>query len=47
LSNQLKHFRAKLPGIPMVQLVHNLHREKELSGTPIVSAGNWLAKLSA
>ena len=47
LSDQLKYFQPKLPNISMVQLVHNLHREKEINGIPIVSAGNWLAKLSA
>jgi predicted AAA+ superfamily ATPase len=47
LSNQLKYFQSKLPDIPMVQLVHNLHKEKEVNGISIVSAGNWLAKLSA
>lgn len=47
VSPQLRYFSKKLPGVPMVQLVHNLRQEKEIHGITITPAGKWLAQLAA
>jgi len=47
LSSSLNLLAKKLPGIKAVQLVQNLRREQQIGDVSIVSAGKWLAGLSA
>jgi predicted AAA+ superfamily ATPase len=47
LSSSLNLLAKKLPGIKAVQLVQNLRREQQTGDVSIVSAGKWLAGLSA
>ncbi|PKN68327.1 MAG: hypothetical protein CVU54_15425 [Deltaproteobacteria bacterium HGW-Deltaproteobacteria-12] len=37
----------KLPGVTAIQLVQNLRREQQIDYVAVVSAGKWLAQLSA
>ncbi len=46
-SSSLNLLANKLPGAKAVQLVQNLHREQQIGNVSIVSAGKWLAGLSA
>jgi predicted AAA+ superfamily ATPase len=46
-SASLNQFAKKLPAAKAVQLVQNLRREQQKDNIAIVSAGKWLAQLSA
>lgn len=46
-SAVLAFMAKKLPGAKALQLVHNLRREQQKDDIAIVSAGKWLAQLSA
>ncbi|MDQ7825779.1 MAG: ATP-binding protein [Candidatus Eremiobacteraeota bacterium] len=43
----LKYFKERYPSIHSVQLVHNLHYDREINDIQIVRAGEWLSQLSA
>ena len=47
LSPGLKYFKKYFPDARTVQLVQNINQEKEIEGTSILNAANWLSKLSA
>jgi len=46
-SPALVYFQRKTPGLSAYQLVQNLRQEENIDGVSVVSAGTWLAGLSA
>ena len=46
-SPALVYFQKKTPGLSAYQLVQNLRQEESVDGVSVVSAGPWLAGLSA
>lgn len=47
IANNLKYFQKKLKTVSAIQLVHNIKKEYREDGIDVVSAGDWLSKLSA
>jgi len=47
ISSSLRYFSEKLLGVKMVQVVHNLRREREDRNIAVVLAGKWLSQLAA
>ncbi|MFH1504869.1 MAG: DUF4143 domain-containing protein [Candidatus Omnitrophota bacterium] len=47
LSPQAKYFKERFSAVNVIQLVHNLRQEKKINDISILSAGKWLAGLTA
>ncbi|MBI9072200.1 MAG: ATP-binding protein [Melioribacteraceae bacterium] len=47
ISRNLKYFIEKFPNVKGIQLVHNLHQERDESGISVLRASDWLMEISA
>jgi len=47
ISRNLRYFSERLPGVEVIQLVHQLRHEQVIQNISVISASRWLAELSA